>query len=66
MSTRTIVIIPIVVVLGLASYAFSKMESMYILWPNAVTFIVFLLVSATIGFVIYGCIKGFDHLFPDD
>ena len=44
----------------------SKMDTMFILWPNTVTLIVFILVASTIGFVIYGIIKGFDHLFPND
>lgn len=47
-------------ILGLA------LERMVVLWPNAISYIVFALVGATIGFVIYGFIKGFENTFPDD
>jgi len=39
---------------------------MFILWPNTITLIAVILVGATIGFVIYGIIKGFDKFFPND
>lgn len=39
---------------------------MFILWPNTITLIAAILVGATVGFVIYGCIKGFDKTFPND
>ena len=42
------------------------LERMYILWPNTITFVVVGLVGATIGFVIYGIIKGFKNTFPND
>ena len=42
------------------------LERMYILWPNMITIIVVALVGATIGFVIYGLIKGFENTFPND
>ena len=42
------------------------LERMYILWPNMITFVVVALVGATIGFVIYGIIKGFENTFPND
>ncbi len=39
---------------------------MFVLWPNVVNLICAVLVGATIGFVIYGCIKGFENTFPND
>jgi hypothetical protein len=39
---------------------------MFVLWPNFITLISAILVGATIGFVIYGLIKGFDKTFPND
>jgi len=38
----------------------------FVLWPNIITLIAAVLVGATIGFVIYGIIKGFDKTFPND
>ena len=42
------------------------LERMYILWPNFITLVVVGLLGATIGFVIYGLIKGFENTFPND
>jgi len=42
------------------------LDRMYVLWPNIITYIVLGLVGATIGFVIYGLIKGFENTFPND
>ena len=42
------------------------LDRMYVLWPNVITYIVLGLVGATIGFVIYGLIKGFENTFPND
>jgi len=39
---------------------------MFILWPNIITLICLALVGGMIGFIIYGCIKGFENTFPDD
>ena len=39
---------------------------MFVLWPNATLFIVAAMVAAIVGFVIYGCIKGFENLFPNE
>ena len=39
---------------------------MFVLWPNVTTLVVVALIGAVIGFVIYGCIKGFENTFPDD
>ena len=39
---------------------------MFVLWPNVVTLFCAALVAGTIGFIIYGCIKGFENTFPDD
>jgi len=39
---------------------------MFVLWPNVVNFFCVALVGATIGFIIYGCIKGFENIFPND
>lgn len=39
---------------------------MFVLWPNTVTLICATLVGATIGFIIYGLIKGFENTFPND
>lgn len=39
---------------------------MFVLWPNVTVLVVVALVGAVIGFVIYGCIKGFENTFPDN
>jgi hypothetical protein len=39
---------------------------MFVLWPNVVTFVAVGLVVATIGFIIYGLIKGFKNTFRDN
>lgn len=39
---------------------------MFVLWPNVVTLISAALVGGLIGFIIYGCIKGFENTFPND
>ena len=39
---------------------------MFVLWPNVVTIICGGMVVATIGFLIYGSIKGFENTFPND
>jgi hypothetical protein len=33
--------------------------------PNTIIFICFGLIAATVGFIIYGLIKGFDKVFPE-
>ena len=42
------------------------LKRMYILWPNFMLFVVVALLLATVGFVIYGLIKGFENTFPND
>lgn len=42
------------------------LDRMYVLWPNIINFVVWALVGATVGFVIYGLIKGFENTFPND
>jgi hypothetical protein len=39
---------------------------MFVLWPHFITVICLALVVGTIGFVIYGIIKGFENTFPND
>jgi len=39
---------------------------MFVLWPNTVTVICLALVVGTVGFIIYGLIKGFENTFPND
>ena len=39
---------------------------MFVLWPNTVTLICFALVASTVGFIIYGCIKGFENIFKNE
>ena len=39
---------------------------MFTITPNIITLICFGLVAATVGFVIYGIIKGFDKTFPEE
>jgi hypothetical protein len=39
---------------------------MFVLWPNTVNLVCAVLIIATIGFIIYGCIKGFENTFRDD
>jgi len=36
---------------------------MFVLWPNVLVLIAGGLVVATLGFVVYGCIKGFSNTF---
>ena len=39
---------------------------MFVMWPNIITVLCGLMVAATIGFIIYGCIKGFENTFPKE
>ena len=39
---------------------------MFVLWPNILVLIAASLVAATIGFIIYGCIKGFENTFKNE
>ena len=39
---------------------------MFVLWPNFITLVCAGLVGSVIGFIIYGCIKGFENTFKDD
>ncbi len=39
---------------------------MFVLWPNVILFVCAAIVFSIVGFVIYGFIKGFENLFPDD
>ena len=39
---------------------------MFVLWPNVVTLICAALVVGLVGFIIYGLIKGFEKIFPND
>jgi len=39
---------------------------MFVLWPNFITLVAAILVGATVGFIIYGLIKGFENTFPND
>jgi|GEM_PF-567579 hypothetical protein len=41
-------------------------KEMFVLWSNTVLCICIGLVAGTIGFVIYGSIKGFENTFPND
>lgn len=67
MSKIKMIIIGIVVVFcAVFSVILSRMEQMFILNPNSVTMIVFALLAAVIGFVIYGLIRGFENTFPND
>ena len=43
-----------------------SLDRMYVLWPNFITLVVVGLLVSTIGFVIYGLIKGFENTFPND
>jgi hypothetical protein len=64
-SYKIFVISIVVAVIALTIFGLT-LERMYILWPNMITLIVAGLVGATIGFVIYGLIKGFENTFPND
>ena len=64
--TKIITLAIIVVVLAVLSVILSRMEQMFILNANVITLIVFALLATVIGFVIYGCIRGFDHTFPNE
>lgn len=67
MSKRKMITLGIIaVILAIFSVILSRMEQMFILNPNAVTLIVFALLASVIGFVIYGCIKGFENTFPNE
>ena len=39
---------------------------MFTLWPNTTLIICGGIVLATLGFLIYGAVKGFDKTFPND
>ena len=39
---------------------------MFVLWPHFITLVCLALVGGTIGFIIYGLIKGFENIFPND
>jgi hypothetical protein len=39
---------------------------MFVLWPNVLVLIAGGLVVATLGFVVYGCIRGFEKTFPGE
>ena len=39
------------------------MDRMFTIPPNTILFICVVIIVAIIGFVIYGCIKGFDKFF---
>ena len=64
-SFKWFVISVVVVAVALTLFGLS-IDRMYVLWPNVITYIVLALVGATIGFVIYGLIKGFENTFPND
>jgi hypothetical protein len=51
---------------GILNYPDQGEIIMFVLWPNVVTYICAALVGATIGFIIYGLIKGFENTFPND
>jgi hypothetical protein len=38
---------------------------MFVLNQNFMLWVCVVIVGAVIGFVIYGCIKGFENIFPD-
>jgi hypothetical protein len=64
-SFKWFVISVVAVAVALTIFGLS-IDRMYVLWPNVITYIVLALVGATIGFVIYGLIKGFENTFPND
>ncbi|MDF1590971.1 MAG: hypothetical protein P1P89_05590 [Desulfobacterales bacterium] len=64
-SYKWFVISIVAVVIALSIFGLT-LDRMYVLWPNVISYIVFALVGATIGFVIYGLIKGFENTFPND
>ena len=35
-------------------------------WPNITIVICGGIILATLGFIVYGCVKGFDKVFPDE
>jgi hypothetical protein len=39
---------------------------MFVLWPHFITLVCVALVGGTIGFIVYGIIKGFENTFPND
>lgn len=59
-------VISLSVVLGAMLLFGLTLDRMYVLDPNVIVYIVLALVGATIGFVIYGLIKGFENTFPND
>ena len=64
-SYKILVIAVVLAAIALTVFGLT-LERMYVLWPNIINLIVVALVGATIGFVIYGLIKGFENTFPDD
>ncbi len=39
---------------------------MFVLWPNTLLFISAGIVISIVVFVIYGCIKGWENVFPNE
>ncbi|MBW1696208.1 MAG: hypothetical protein JRH18_03180 [Deltaproteobacteria bacterium] len=63
---KTIGFITLIALLIFIGYIAFIKKSMFILWPNTVLFICVALMGSTIGFIIYGLIKGFENTFPND
>ncbi len=55
----------IVIFIILVAYPAIK-KQMFIIWPNSILWICVALVVSTIGFIIYGLVKGFENTFPND
>ena len=61
------ILISAIVALFVVLIAYPAIKNrMFVLFPNVVLLVAVVLVGATIGFIIYGCIKGFENTFPDD
>ena len=59
------ILISAIVALFVVLIAYPAIKNrMFVMFPNVVLLIAVVLVGATIGFIIYGCIKGFENTFP--
>jgi hypothetical protein len=62
---KLFIIVVILAAIGLAIMG-KMLNTMFILWPNTILFVVVGLLLAVVGFIIYGLFKGFENTFPND
>ena len=62
---KLFIIVVILAAIGITVMG-KMIKTMFVLWPNTILFIVLGLLLAVVGFIIYGCIKGFENTFKND